>query len=211
MSIELGLSNSYYAVGIALLAKLVDYQAVRYHKAQPTEIELRNNGGLLGDTKDLQSGLDLSTNTLLDVNLEARIGVLLESVPHVLLALLSKEPSTRGKVVLVDGNSVEQFVEVVIRHAVNGVDTLKLGCKFRNGLCIEKVVVGHLHVGCTLAGSAGDLVALVLEVARLKSHEGKYSGHHLGVINVVVLEGIDEERRSLFGGAAVFISRGAAL
>lgn len=165
--------------------------------------------GSLGPVKVLLARVVDGDADALHVLLVARVDVGGEGLQDGVAALRLHEPGAAGKVVLVVDDEVEDAVELVVGEAVDRLDAVHLALDGVDGLGVLEVPLRHLHVARALAGPAGELVALVLEVARLEGHEGEERRLLVGRGEAVRLHAGEEEGAGLLRGAALVGEVGA--
>lgn len=168
-------------------------------------LALLKTKGLLGKVQSVEARLLRRDIHTFHVQQETLVDIPSQSLAHVGLALGRQEPRTRGKVVLVVDDVVEEGVEGAVGETVHTLDVGVLVLELGNALGVLEVPLRHLHVCGTLARSSGALVALVLKVDRLKGHERKNGGHLLDVVDAVVVEALGDEGGGLLGGAALVV------
>lgn len=141
------------------------------------------------------------------VRLIALIRIRVQQLPDTLITLRRQEPRTTRKVVLIRGDQRQDGIQLIIAQPIHTAHALDLILDAINLLRIHQIIFRHLHVGGALAGAAGEVVRLVLEVARLEGDEGHDGGHLLDAEDAVLPHAEGDEGRGLRGGAA--LGRGA--
>lgn len=136
------------------------------------------------------------TNTLSDIQLPSVRGPRLQPSPHLLAALRLHEPGRGSKVVF----------PVARQQRQNSLDIRpRLGqpiLQRRDALRVFQVEGRHLHVPRALAGTTGEVVGVVFEIAALEGDEGDDGGGFAGGGDAVGFEGGVDERSGLGGGFA---------
>lgn len=141
------------------------------------------------------------------VRLITLIRIRVQQLPDALVTLRRQEPRTTREVVLIRRDQRQDRIQLIIGQSIHAAHALDLILHTVNLLRIHEVVLGHLHIRGALTRAAGEVVRLVLEVARLERDEGHDGGHLLDAEDAVLPHAEGDERRGLRGGAA--LGRGA--